>query len=71
MKYLEAWGTLIHEKNLKLKISCETPFKIIKSVRGLPFIPQRQNFSAEEAGKLFQGVATLIFCCRSELSATL
>jgi hypothetical protein len=23
---LEAWGTLIHEKNLKSKISCQTPF---------------------------------------------
>jgi hypothetical protein len=22
-----AWGTLIHEKNLKLKISCQTPIK--------------------------------------------
>ncbi len=27
MEYLWAWGTLIHEKNLKLKISCQTPFK--------------------------------------------
>ncbi len=27
MEYLEAWGTLIHEKNLKLKISCQTSFK--------------------------------------------
>jgi hypothetical protein len=27
MKYLWAWGTLIHEKNLKSKISCQTPFK--------------------------------------------
>ncbi len=26
MQYLEAW-TLIHEKNLKSKISCQTPFK--------------------------------------------
>jgi hypothetical protein len=24
---LGAWGTLIHEKNLKSKISCQTPFK--------------------------------------------
>ncbi len=28
MEYLGAWGTLIHEKNLKSKISCQTPFKI-------------------------------------------
>ncbi len=27
MEYLGAWGTLIHEKNLKPKISCQTPFK--------------------------------------------
>ncbi len=29
MEYLGAWGTMIHEKNLKLKISCQTPFKCI------------------------------------------
>jgi hypothetical protein len=27
MKYLGALGTVIHEKNLKSKISCQTPFK--------------------------------------------
>ncbi len=27
MEYLGAWGTLIYEKNLKSKISCQTPFK--------------------------------------------
>jgi hypothetical protein len=27
MEYLGAGGTLIHEKNLKSKISCQTPFK--------------------------------------------
>ncbi len=27
MEYLGAWGTLIPEKNLKSKISCQTPFK--------------------------------------------
>jgi hypothetical protein len=27
MKYLGAWGTLIHEKTLKSKISCQSPFK--------------------------------------------
>ncbi len=32
MEYLEAWGTLIHEKNLKSKISCQTPFNNAKSV---------------------------------------
>ncbi len=28
-EYLGAWGTLIHEKNLKSKISCQTPFKLL------------------------------------------
>jgi hypothetical protein len=31
MEYLGAWGTLIHEKNLKSKISCQTPYKAIPS----------------------------------------
>jgi hypothetical protein len=30
MEYLGAWGTLIHEKKLRSKISCQTPFKISK-----------------------------------------
>jgi hypothetical protein len=34
MKYLGAWGTLIHEKNLKSKISCQTPFKSCTVGRG-------------------------------------
>ncbi len=28
MEYLGTWGTLIHENNLKLKISCQTPFNL-------------------------------------------
>jgi hypothetical protein len=28
MRYSEARGTLIYEKNLKSKISCRTPFKL-------------------------------------------
>jgi hypothetical protein len=28
MEYLWAWGTLIHEKNLRSKILCQTPFNI-------------------------------------------
>jgi hypothetical protein len=32
MEYLGAWGTLIHEKNLKLKISCQTPLKSSNSL---------------------------------------
>jgi hypothetical protein len=29
MRYSEARGTLIYEKKLKSKISCQTPFKIV------------------------------------------
>ncbi len=28
MEYLGAWETLNHEKNLKSKISCQTPFNL-------------------------------------------
>ena len=31
MEHLGAWGTLINEKNLKSKISCQTPFKKIEA----------------------------------------
>ncbi len=31
MEYLWAWGTLIHEKNLRSEISCQTPFKVMSS----------------------------------------
>ncbi len=33
-EYLGAWGTLIHEKNLKSKISCQTPFKYLEDGEG-------------------------------------
>jgi hypothetical protein len=29
MEYLGAWGTLIQEKKLKSKISCQTPFNYV------------------------------------------
>jgi hypothetical protein len=29
MEYLGARGTMIHEKNLKSKIPCQTPFKLL------------------------------------------
>ncbi len=32
IEYFWAWGTLIHEKNLSSKISCQTPFKLIFSI---------------------------------------
>ncbi len=30
MEYSEDWWTLIHEKNLKSKISCQTPFNTLQ-----------------------------------------
>jgi hypothetical protein len=37
MKYLGAWGTLIYEKNLKSKISCQTPFNSYVDMYGCLF----------------------------------
>ncbi len=37
MEYLGAWRTLIHEKYLKSKISCQTPFKNLKNGR-VPYL---------------------------------
>ncbi len=33
MGYSGAQGTLIYEKNLKSKISCQTPFKHVQNLR--------------------------------------
>jgi hypothetical protein len=38
MEYLGAWETLIHEKNLKSEISCQTPFK--EGQRSKDFAPR-------------------------------
>ncbi len=40
MECLGAWGTLIHEKKLRSKISCQTPFK------------QKENYFRSEANTL-------------------
>ncbi len=37
MEYFGAWGTLIHEINLKSKISCQTPFKVNSGIE-LPMV---------------------------------
>ncbi len=47
MEYLGAWGTLINEKNLKSKISCQTSFKNVKIV----------NFRSPDSD---QGLLTLL-----------
>ncbi len=46
MEYLGAWGTLIHEKNLKSKISCQTPFKPV--CFQLRYLQTLNNISAEK-----------------------
>jgi hypothetical protein len=38
MEYLWAWGTLIHEKNLISKISCQAPFNVSVSDLYIPRI---------------------------------
>jgi hypothetical protein len=43
MEYLGAWGTLIHEKNLKSKISCQTPFNANGTARHIKDRPQRST----------------------------
>jgi hypothetical protein len=53
MEYLEAWGTLIHEKNLKSKISCQTPFK---GKIGLKYTASRRtNVSSQKKKHFTQG----------------
>ncbi len=43
MRYSGARGTLIYEKNLKSKISCQTPFKIRLSIRVGNFAAPNRN----------------------------
>ena len=55
MEYLGAWGTLIHEKKLRSKISCQTPFKAFmrkklicaKKVTKLPALTVTIKFTEE------------------------
>jgi hypothetical protein len=53
MGYSGARGTLIYEKNLMSKISCQTPFKPFCAVGELKSIPFR-TFLWEELAKLRQ-----------------
>ncbi len=46
LEYLGAWGTLIHEKSLKSKISCQTPFKQKKKYNGLKEHNELQDLSS-------------------------
>jgi hypothetical protein len=49
MEYLGAWGTLIHEKNLKSKILCQTPFNW-----KLPYAAWDGSFIESEKSWLFK-----------------
>ncbi len=53
MRYSEARGTLIYEKNLKSKISCQTPFK-----------PAKEN-KKTKTGLVFQWGCALCTVCSS------
>ncbi len=50
MGYSGVWGKLIHEKNFKLKVSCQTPFKFkfsfepkILTMRNSDYVETKQN----------------------------
>jgi hypothetical protein len=51
MEDLGAWGTLIHEKNLKSKISCQTPFKFIFLLVLVPCLLTGGKISKFQGGK--------------------
>jgi hypothetical protein len=56
MEYLGAWGTLIHEKNLKSKISCQTPFNRMQDLH-------RQNIFVSGVLNMFScSCAVLCYC---------
>ena len=52
MEYLGAWGTLIHEKNLKSKISCQTPCKPYDKKLNCTSISQRFTVLMKTATQL-------------------
>ena len=59
-EYLGAWGTLIHEKNLKSKISCQTPFNVplFKKLQDIIFLWDN-NFMSHFEGH-FEGAKTFL-----------
>ncbi len=61
MGYSEARGTLIYEKNLKSKISCQTPFKMLRSHQGIfkPFKVTRNRFQGIDSASRRAGTTTL------------
>ncbi len=55
-EYLGAWGTLIHEKNLMSKISCQTPFKIRKLGLAANCVKKVQGVYQNERKRTNRGV---------------
>ncbi len=62
MEYLGAWGTLIHEKNLKSKISCQTPFNDVDPVQELRRMVHSSKMSLYEYFRSDLGPLFLQFC---------
>ncbi len=56
MEYLGAQGTLIHEKNLKSKIFCQTPFK-----KRLAIFPSPAGMSVTKLFLGYEGLAAVPF----------
>ncbi len=56
MEYLGALGTLIHEKNLKSKILCQTPFKVV--TMSLTFTKNVKHYVTQHFKKLFSRIVS-------------
>jgi hypothetical protein len=67
MEYLEAWGTLIHEKNLKSKISCQTPFNplSVNFSMATPTRSQREEEEREDQAEQLSPLRFFDWCSRS------
>ncbi len=58
MRYSEARGTLIYEKNLKSKISCQTPFNSVPRILSMRWKIESSWIMAK---RIFLSYKTLIF----------
>jgi len=68
MEYSGARGTPIHEKKLKSKISCQTPFKAL--CQGVCYGTLQNNFAeffyfGNSLGRLFSGMALKLLQLRN------
>jgi hypothetical protein len=64
MEYLGAWGTLIHEKNLKSKISCQTPFKKLDEICPVIFVHFLKKFKPLYETEQLLSSRSLYMCWR-------